>query len=175
MRRPWIRGAIAWTLIAIAAVVVMRAPTAAALEFETVPAKVEPNRWSTGPVPPARTPFKGRTVELNIFSGYCIGDPKPRIDHVRVVERPATAALPFKSALITVFLRYPEHQRVIPPPDPGNVVYNACAGLGLNLRKRIKLRRPTENLRLFDGADSPPRRVWPKPTHVYVPVRQTAP
>jgi hypothetical protein len=49
---------------------------------------------------------------------------------------------------------------VIPPPDSG-VGYNDCAGLGLGLPKRIRLKRPAADLFIYDGGYNPPRRQWP--------------
>jgi len=147
---------------AILLVAGLTASPASALEYETVPAKVQPVHWSTEPVRQGHLRFEGRAVNTFIPSGYCLGWPKPQIDHVELVERPETTARPYKSAVITIFMVYPEYQQVIPPPEtPDNVVYNACAGLGLILHKRIKLRRPPGDLRLFDGSSTPPRRVWP--------------
>jgi hypothetical protein len=146
-----------------AAALLLAAPpaTVSALEYETVPATVEASRWSMGTLRPDRSPFMGHAFTLSVSIGYCAGLPKPKIDHLRVIERPKTAGRPYKSTVITAYVLYPQYQRVIPPPDPGNVVYDACAGLGLSLRKRIKLERPPEHLLLLDGSYSPPRRVWP--------------
>jgi hypothetical protein len=141
------------------------APAASALEYEEVPPEVQPapivaGRLVRGDVP--TTAPGRRTFTFSVPSGFCVGSPKPRFDHVRVVEQPKTVDRPFKSTVITAFLLYPAHLRAIPPsPPPPNVAYNACAGIGLNLTKRIKLRRPAANLFYYDGSHSPPRRVWP--------------
>jgi len=103
-----------------------------------------------------------RAFTFSVPSGYCVGDPKPRIDHIRVVERPKTAERPFKSTVITAFLLYPAHLRIIPPsPPPPHVVYNACSGIGLSFTRRIKLKRPAADLLFYDGSYQHPHRVWP--------------
>jgi len=140
-------------------------PAANALEYEEVPAEVKPaaitaSRAIRGDSPLA-TPGR-RTFTFSVQTGYCVGGPKPRIDHVRVVERSKTAKRPFKSTVVTAFLLYPAHLLAIPPsPPPRHVVYNVCAGLGLTLTKRVKLKRLAEDLIFYDGSRKPPRRVWP--------------
>ena len=141
------------------------APSVSAMEYEEVPAEVKPAPIVAGQLSggnlPTTTPGR-RTFTFSVPSGFCVGSPKPRIDHIRVVERPMTADRPFKSAVITAFLLYPAYLRVVPPsPPPPNVVYNVCAGIGLNLTKRIKLKRPTADLLFYDGSYSRPHRVWP--------------
>jgi hypothetical protein len=142
------------------------APAVSALEYEEVPAEVKPAPIVAGRLirgdSPTTTPGR-RTFTFSVPSGFCVGGPKPRIDHIRVVERPKTADRPFKSAVITAFLLYPAHLRVVPPsPPPPNVIYNVCAGVGLNLTKRIKLKRPTAGLFFYDGSYLRPHRVWPQ-------------
>jgi hypothetical protein len=140
-------------------------PLASALEYEEVPAEVKPVPISVGRIirgdSPAATAGP-RTFTFSLLTGFCVGGPKPRIDHVRIVERPETAGKPFKSTVITVFLLYPAHLRVIPPsPPPPHAVYNVCPGIGLSLTKRIKLKRLAEDLFFFDGSYVHPHRVWP--------------
>jgi hypothetical protein len=102
-----------------------------------------------------------RIFYFSVSSGYCLGEPKPEIDHVELVERPKTSKRPFKSAVITVFLRFPAPTEVIgsvnpDEPQPG------CAGIGLGILSRIKLKRNVDDLALFDGSFAPPRRSWPQ-------------
>lgn len=144
---------------------VVNVPTASALEYEEVPDEVTPAPIVVGQLirgdSPTTTPAP-RTFTFTVPSGFCVGGPKPRIDHVRVVERPKTAARPFKSTVVTAFLLYPAHLRVIPPsPPPPHIIYNACAGIGLALKKRIKLKRPAAGLFFYDGSYQHPHRVWP--------------
>jgi hypothetical protein len=142
-------------------------PIASALEYEEVPARVKPapifaGRMIRGDSPTADS--GRRTFTFGVLSGYCVGGPKPRIDHVRVVERPKTKERPFKSTVITAYLLFPAHLRIVPPsPPPPNVIYNACAGVALAFTKRIKLKRPAADLFFFDGSHTPPRRFWPPP------------
>lgn len=132
---------------------------AAAAGNEVVPEEVTATAWIVAPLPEGDSPLRGRTISVWIVSGFCLGEPKPRFDRMKVVERPKTKARPFKSAVITIFLRRPAYERPVQPPNTDNVIYNACAGLGLIIRKRIKLKRPAADLRFFDGSFSPPRRV----------------
>jgi hypothetical protein len=79
-------------------------------------------------------------------------------------HRPKTKERPFKSTVITAYLLFPAHLRIVPPsPPPPNVIYNACAGVALAFTKRIKLKRPAADLFFFDGSHTPPRRFWPPP------------
>lgn len=156
------RGALACATL-LAATVALWPSSAAATENEIVPATVETARWEVAR--PARNtppPVEGRTVTIRVGSGYCIGEPKPRIHHVKIVERPRTAQRPFKSTVLTVYVIHPEYERPVPPPDTDHVSYNVCAGLGFDLVKRVKLKRPVAGLRLFDGSFSPPRKAWPR-------------
>lgn len=165
MGRQLSRG-VAWVATTCVAysLTLANVPAASALEYEEVPVKVEPVPIVAGGLiggdSPMATPDR-RTFTFSVSSGFCVGNPKPRIDRVRVVERPKTADRPFKSSVITAFLLYPAYLRAIPPsPPPSNVVYNACAGVGLPLTKRIKLKRPAADLFFFDGSYPRPHRVW---------------
>lgn len=120
-------------------------------------AKVEVARWRLGRgkrVPPV----KGKTLTIGVLTGYCLGEPRPVIDHIRVVERPETVKRPFKSAVITAFVRFPAPTEVVGTVNEGEPV-PGCAGLGYGLSRRIKLKRPVRRLFIFDGNRSPPRPV----------------
>ncbi len=134
----------------------LAAQPAAALEYEEVPAHVNAVPISAFYSKPS--PVVGRTFSFTIMTGYCLGDPKPRIDHIRVVERPKTATWPHGAAIVTAYLLFPAEWHVV-PPEHSEVIYNACAGLGLGISKRIKLDRPTEKMAFFDGSYDPPRRI----------------
>jgi hypothetical protein len=139
------------------------APTLA-LEYGEVPAVTLPVPISAGmlPEPDENAP---RTLTLRIDSGYCTSEPKPRIDHVRVVERPKTNARPYKSSVITVYLLRPAHTGFLSSAEPRpRITTKPCAGLGLTFVKRIKLKRPAADLRYFDGSVSPPQRMQLLPT-----------
>ena len=139
-------------------------PVASAEEMETVPAKVEMAHWVVAVQAPGKQLIvKGHNLLLQIRSGYCLEEPKPKVDHVKVVERPRTKQHPAKSAVLTAYVLHPEYERPVPPPNTDGIVYNACAGVGYRLEKWVKLKRPPSELRLYDGGYSPPRKVWPLP------------
>lgn len=140
-------------------------PAASGLEYEEVPAEVKPAPIVVGRFVRNDSPTSlhaPRTFTFSVLSGFCVGKAKPRIDHVRVTERPKDSDRPFKSTVITAFLLYPPYLRVIPPSTPSpRFIYNACAGIGLTLTKRIKLKRPAAGLFFYDGSYQHPHRVWP--------------
>ncbi len=165
---------------AIAAACALGAVNATAAELETVrvPARVESAAWSPPRLllSPWKNPEGPRTFTLYVDNGYCLGL-KPELDHIEVVERPVTKARPFKSAVITVFKRWPEHDVYVPPPtesgQPKHI--SVCFGIGGAIIRRVKLKRPVASLYLYDGSYSPPRQVLtprfqqadpiPPPTH----------
>jgi hypothetical protein len=107
-----------------------------AFPAQDIPEDVRPVPWG------APTIVGRRTIELGVSVGYCVGEPMPRIDHLRVSWRP-------DAAVVTVFVRFPA------------VHFNEnefCAGVGLVMRKRVKLARPLAGRTLYDGATSPPQR-----------------
>jgi hypothetical protein len=135
--------------------------TALGWEYRQGPPKVEASAWTVSLLPDRKPAIEGeRTLTLYTAGGYCIGEPPPQIDHVKVIERPKTEERPYKSAVITVFLLHPAPSEVVGEVQPGEPV-PACAGLGWNGTKRIKLKRPVRDLRLYDGSADPPRLRWP--------------
>lgn len=134
------------------------APVAFGWEFVKAPPKVETAPWHSL----VNTPRDPQThvLGLSISTGYCAGEPPPKVDHVRVVERPKTARNPSKSAVITAYVRFPTPMEVKGEVKPGEP-QPACAGIGVGIFKRITLKRPVEGLLLYDGSFSPPRRVRP--------------
>lgn len=143
---------------------VVHASPASAEEMEVVPAKVEMAHWGVAVRPPERELLvKGHHIALLISTGYCLGEPKPKVDRVKVVERPRTKQHPGKSAVLTAYVVHPEYERPVRPPNTNGVVYNACAGVGYTLVDWVKLKRSPSELRLYDGGYSPPRKVWPRP------------
>lgn len=152
----WI-GAASCLLIAVCAIGAL-APIASGWEFVKGPPKVEPAPWHAL-LESSRNP-RTRVLGLSISTGYCAGEPPPRVDHVKVIERPATARNPSKSTVITAYVRFPAPMEVegeVKPDEP----LPGCAGIGVGIFKRIKLKRPVEGLLLYDGSFSPPRRVRP--------------
>jgi hypothetical protein len=123
----------------------------------SAPQRVEPAPWQ-GPIAPM--PKGVRVFRLSITAGYCAGEQPPEIDHIDVTERRTSVKKPFKSAIITTFLRFPTSGEV---GSLSNLekLQQPCADIGLRLRRVIKLKRPVRDLVLFDGSYSPPRRVWP--------------
>lgn len=124
--------------------------------------KVQAARWYVGRRGLQDGPTASKTLELSVLSGQCLGEPSPRIDHIEVIEKPPTAQRPFKSAVITVFVRSPAPLEVlgtVNPDEPGP----ACAGVGVALRAKVKLKRLPSKLFLFDGSYSPPRLAVPTP------------
>jgi hypothetical protein len=134
------------------------APVAFGWKFVKGPPKVESAPWH--PLLEAPVEPRTRVLGLSISSGYCVGEPPPRFDHVKVIERPKTARNPFGSAVITAHVRFPAPVEVEGEVKPGEP-RPACGGIGVGIFKRIKLRRPVGALALYDGGVSPPRRVRP--------------
>ena len=128
-------------------------------KFVSGPPKVMATAWRVGLLSRSAS---GRSLTIEVPSGYCLGEPPPVIDRLRVTERPKTARRPFGSAVITAFLRFPAPTEVVGTVNEGEPI-PACAGLGYLLRRRIKLKRSISDLFVFDGSSSPPRRVLRPP------------
>jgi len=135
-------------------------------ETEVVPASLLSSPWLTGlswekPTVGAK-PTLGRTLTIDVsMPGWCVGNPRYRLDHVEVVERPKTTKRPFGSAVITAFIYRPSFERLV-PGRVGRVIYGLCADVGSSPRKiRIKLKRPAERLIFYDGSSARPHRVYP--------------
>jgi hypothetical protein len=129
-----------------------------AWKFVAGPPRIETAGWGVGSVSKSKSAVKGKTLTISVSTGFCVGEPEPVIDHVSVVERPKTAARPFKSAVITAFVRFPAPTEVVGKVNKGEPE-PACADLGYALSHRIKLKRPRGRLFIFDGSHSPPRRI----------------
>jgi hypothetical protein len=80
------------------------------------------------------------------------------MDHIKVIERPLTAEHPFRSAVITAFLRFPSPLEVFGTVIPGEL-QPGCEGVGEGPTDRVKLKRLLAKLFLYDGSFSPPRLV----------------
>jgi hypothetical protein len=104
-----------------------------------------------------------RRLPLEIRTEYCVGEPPPVLDHIRVVEQRPTVELPYKSALVTVSVRF---------PNPTSS--SQCAGLGYGIFRQIKLKRPVGHLVFLDGHYSPPHIVHRPPKHIRCKADPTA-
>jgi hypothetical protein len=105
---------------------------------------------------------QGHTLVIYFATpGYCVGEPRYALDHVKIVERPRTGKRPFGSAVITPFLFRPAFERVVPGRE-GNVIYGVCADIGGGRAKlRVRLKRPANRLIFYDGSFDNPHRVYP--------------
>lgn len=88
-------------------------------------------------------------VWIAVTNGYCYGEGKPHIAHIKVVERGVAGGHRQGRAIITVFGHY---------PAIGNAE-GECRDIGLTLERFIRLRRPVARLSLYDGSLTPPRLV----------------
>jgi hypothetical protein len=158
-----VKGRLPLTATLFVLVLAVGASTAAAIEWVTVPPEVKPEPWTPWVDSPRHfSPADGHSFRLETDGGFCAGEEPPKIDHVRVVERPKTRARPFRSAVITVFKYIPEHEKPVQTEEvrEGRHVIAACAGIGGELRDIVRLKRPLDHLFLYDGSYSPPRQVW---------------
>lgn len=138
-----------------------------AWEWVVGPPKVEAaTRWSAQPCCGKAERPGTRTLEVSVITGYCVGEPPPELDHISVIERPVTADRPFRSAVVRVFLRFPQPREVVGTVNRDEPIA-ACLGLGYGFSGRIKLKRPVEKLFIFDGRRHPLRLV--RRPHVEVP------
>lgn len=104
----------------------------------------------------------GQSVQIYARGGYCAGEPPPTIHAVRIREHRLSGRARF-AAVVTVFLKRlrafeasSEEQRSgEAPAEPVPV----CAGVEHALYRRIRLHRPASEVVLFDGSQSPPRRI----------------
>ena len=147
-------GSLIVTLVVLGAV----APTSSAWKFTTGPSKIESARWRASPAPISGV--AQNVFLISIDAGYCVGEPPPRVHHIDVSERFQTAKRPFRSAVITAFIKFPAPTEIVGPVKPGEP-RPGCGGLGLKLPRFVRLGRPVQDLVLFDGSYAPPRRVWP--------------
>jgi len=139
------------------------ASAAVAVEWVAIPPEVKPAPWGNAYQRPYLRPVSNQSFRLAIDGGFCAGEGPPKIDHVRVVERPKTRSRPFKSAVVTVFKYRPEHfeGRQTEEEIREGKKFTLCADIGGELRDVVKLKRPLDHLILYDGNYSPPKRVWP--------------
>jgi hypothetical protein len=145
----------------LSALLAAAATVASAWEYVAGPPKVGARPWTATAFRGDNAPLISRhALTISVTSGYCAGEPPTQIDHVRMIERPKTAARPFRSAVVTPFVLQPAPIEVVGTVNPDEPL-PGCAGLGQLLQSRIKFKRPLEHLILYDGSYSPPRRAWP--------------
>jgi hypothetical protein len=89
-----------------------------------------------------------RGLWVAVTSGFCFREPRPHIDHVKVVEQGAKGGAGHGSAIVTAVVHYPARDTSKP-----------CQDLGLTLEKFVRLRRPVARIAIYDGAPQPPRLV----------------
>ena len=107
--------------------------------------------WGLGR--PTGTQHDGRVLTISLISGFCLGERRPVAGKASVVELPADAAHPHPRTIITAHV-------IAPVPHETNRG-EECAGLGLSIPKRVKLKRPIPGTVFLDGYYDPPRPVHP--------------
>jgi hypothetical protein len=124
--------------------------------FETIPAEVAPVHWSPFTKPGYLR--KGlRSIRIGFEMDFCSPEAITSVDHIKVVERPKTKDRPFKSAVITVYKFTPEYKQVV---NEGGVYVPTCQNGARGFYRYIRLKRPVQELFIYDGSYSPPRRKW---------------
>lgn len=88
-------------------------------------------------------------IWVAVVSGFCLGERRPHIDHVKVVERRSARGRSAERAIITVFEHYPKRRDSEAP----------FKDLGLTLERFVPLGGAVEKLSLYDGSSKPPRLV----------------
>lgn len=125
----------------------LASPASADWEWVEGPPRTEEVGWTVSPDQPTNE----RLLQVNVSSGYCVGEPLPYIHHFEVLRKP-------RRTVVTAFIRFPAPSEVkgtVEPDDP----FPACAGVGLGLTRQVRLGRARDYAPLFDGSFSPPRRV----------------
>jgi hypothetical protein len=151
-----------FAVFAVCAAAALLVPTSGGLarELIEVPRRVVPTHIMVNAHGQRDYPtVLGKSITVRIYTGpWCQGVPPGRLRGVRVVERPKTASRPFKSAILTPYVEYPAHVAEVDPAT-GTIYSPACARDAMpSVHRRIKLKRPGEDLIFFDGSMSPPRR-----------------
>lgn len=95
--------------------------------------------WGAGPI---KSP---RSIVIGTETGYCVGDPKPRI--LRAKPRYVMEDV------------YIQAEVFFPKMKPSNG--RLCAGVGLFIRKTVRLNRDLDDISLYDLSTDPPTQRWP--------------
>jgi hypothetical protein len=85
-----------------------------------------------------------RTIEIGGDIGYCVGRAKPRIAKPNIVYRGSDVYISLKL----------EHRHRLPRKA-------RCMGVGLLVKRAVRLRRDLADLRLYDSGVDPPQQRWP--------------
>lgn len=83
-----------------------------------------------------------RKAKLGGEVGYCVGEPKPRVE--RVIRRYSG-----NRVFLTLIL------------DPERLEPEECQGVGLGVFKTVIFQRDLDQLILLDSSTNPPERRWP--------------
>lgn len=96
-------------------------------------------------VVPWRSGFPSGSHDFTLvkYVGLCWHSQSPQVGKVTV------HSMPHHRTVITLRIHFP------PPPHP-------CAGVDVELHKRIHLSTPVRGEKLFDGSRTPPLLRWPK-------------
>ena len=107
--------------------------------------------WDEGPIAGTSSVF------LEVESGTCNG---PTIDHVEVRPGPRQ-----RDRFTDTIVVYGRHVVGVWPLPPDGVIYS-CGGVGLRLKKRVKLPHPVLETTFLDGSSNPSeqRIRWPAPS-----------
>lgn len=119
----------------------------------------DPDYTALNPIEPA---FLRRPITVGHWFKYAYTNDdcgrEKKITNVRLVERPATNARPFKSAVIYVTARFEGKSHEV----RNGVSYELpCTAAYVATPKKIRTKRPASSLIFFDGSSKPPHRIWP--------------
>jgi hypothetical protein len=98
----------------------------------------------------------GHTVGVDVEAGWCVGQPKPRIDHLKVTEHGRSASWPKGYVVVTAFVIRERSLEAEEAEAEGRPT--TCKAVTANIFKHIKLRRPAAGLPILDGFRRPYRR-----------------
>lgn len=139
-----------------------------AWHFATGPPRLEQTSFGASR---RRPPWSdSRALWIGVAGGMCVGEGRPSLAEVDFQEQGPTSTLPHPSVIVTPSILFPAPTEVVGTVNPGEPV-PACAGVGIPLSRRIRLRRPSSRLWVYDGSQIPPRLVlepakvlhWRKP------------
>lgn len=129
------------------------ADSSSALGWEWVsgPPRTEARPWGLAR---DRQPSGKRAIRIEVGAGYCSGETRPFIHHVATTRTPGRF-------VARVYVQWPEPQEVsgaVEPDEPSP----GCADLVATLSRTLRLSQDRQDVKLFDGYYSPPKRVAPQ-------------